>query len=227
MLDLLTSEGFQQAYFSGLLTTLVISAVSAVAAIGIGLLVAYCRMSPLSPLRWAGAVYVELFRNVPLLILLYFFYRGLQGAGLLLAPEVCGVLALSLYTGAYMTEVFRSGLLAIPKEQLDAGLSLGLSRFETYRTILIPQALRVILPPLGNLLISLNKNSSLVALITVPDLFYVIYKGAVDEFRPMEFFIIGALSYALIAWFIVGLIRGVEQLLKASHVHRGGGYAGA
>jgi His/Glu/Gln/Arg/opine family amino acid ABC transporter permease subunit len=213
MLDFLTDWSVQQAFLQGLATTLRLSFISAGLALCIGFLMAFARVSRLRPLGWLSEGYVALFRNTPLLIQLYLCYRGLQSLGLILSPELCGVMALSLYSGAYLTEVFRSGLLAIPNEQLDAGLSLGLSRFSVYRMILIPQALRVILPAVGNQLISLTKNSSLVAFITVNDLFYVVYKGAVDAFQPLEYFLEGAMLYLAVSLAISGLVRLLEHCL--------------
>lgn len=201
-----------QAILLGFGVTLKLSLLSAVFALGIGFMMAFFRISGMGWLERTAGVYVELFRNTPLLIQLYLYYRGLQSVGILLSPETCGVLALSLYTGAFFTEIFRSGLLAIPKEQLEAGTSLGLSRFDTYRLILIPQALRVILPPIGNQLISLVKNSSLLAFITVEDLFHVIYNGAVTEFRPVAYFAVGAGLYILTSLAISASIHWVEQL---------------
>ena len=197
----------QQLFFNGLVVTLKLTVLSSVAALIIGLLAAFLRHSPLKLFVMAATMYVELFRNTPLLIQLYVYYRGLQSVGLVLAPEVCGVLALSLYTGAYLAEVFRSGLSAIPQEQHDAGVSLGLNRPLVYQLVLIPQAVRIVLPTVGNQLIALMKNSSLVAFITVGDLFHVIYKGSVDEFRPMEYFLTGAMLYLSVALSIAGLVR--------------------
>lgn len=212
MEQFLTDWSVQQAFLEGLLTTLKLSAMAAALALTLGFVMAFARVSKQGWLKWPAGVYVELFRNTPLLIQLYLYYRGLQSAGLSLSPEACGVLALSLYTGAYLTEVFRSGLLAIPQPQSEAGLSLGLSRFNVYRLILVPQALRLILPAIGNQLISLVKNSSLVAFITVNDLFLVIYKGAVDQFKPVEYFLEGAALYMSVS---LTLSLGVKLIEKA------------
>lgn len=210
---LLTEPGVVDSFIQGLKTTLYLSGLSATLALLLGLAVAFVRVSECRPLRFAVAVYVEIFRNTPLLIQLYIYYRGLQGLGVTLSPETCGMIALSLYTGAYLSEVFRSGLLAIPREQTDAGLSLGLNRFRVYQMILMPQALRIVLPAVGNQLISLVKNSSLVAFITVTDLFFVVYKGAVDHFKPMEYFIVGGAMYLTLSLLISLAIRLLERLL--------------
>lgn len=212
----------QQAFWSGLTTTLRISAIATIIALTLGFVMAFARVSEQGWLKWPAGVYVELFRNTPLLIQLYIYYRGLQSAGITLTPETCGILALSLYTGAYLTEVFRSGLLAIPQTQTEAGISLGLSRFNVYRLILIPQALRLVLPAIGNQVISLVKNSSLVAFITVNDLFMVIYKGAVDQFRPLEYFLEGAALYLTVSLTISGIVKLIERrFTKASQDHNG------
>jgi polar amino acid transport system permease protein len=192
---------------------------AAVIALTLGFVMAFARVSEQGWLKWPAGIYVELFRNTPLLIQLYLYYRGLQSVGFSLSPETCGVLALSLYTGAYLTEVFRSGLLAIPQQQSEAGLSLGLSRFNVYRLILIPQALRLILPAIGNQLISLVKNSSLVAFITVSDLFLVIYKGAVDQFKPLEYFLEGAALYISVSLTLSLGIKLIERVLWKAHVN--------
>lgn len=208
----LSDWNIQQAFLEGLLTTLRLSSMSAVLALTLGFCMAFAKVSLKPWLNWPATVYVELFRNTPLLIQLYLYYRGLQSLGLILSPETCGILALSLYTGAYLTEVFRSGLLAIPVQQTEAGLSLGLNRFKVYWFILLPQAFRLILPAIGNQLISLVKNSSLVAFITVNDLFLVIYKGAVDHFQPVEYFVEGAAIYLGVSLAISGGIRLLEAL---------------
>lgn len=213
MLEFFTDASVQRAFLNGLLTTIRISLISSGFALVIGFLMAFARITPIAPLRIVAAVYVSIFRNTPLLIQLFFYYRGLQSVGIMLSPFTCGVLALSLYTGAYLTEVFRSGLQAVPKEQTDAGLSLGLDRFQVYRMILVPQAFRIALPAIGNQMISLMKNSSLVAFITVTDLFFVVYKGAVDHFLPMEYFIEGAALYLLLALTISAIIRLIERLV--------------
>ncbi len=212
--EFLLNPDVQSNFLSGLTMTLRISVISGVLALLIGLFLAFASQYHNPWLQKPAHIYKEVIRNTPLLIQLYIFYRGLQSIGLTLDPELCGILALSLYTGAYLSEVFRSGLLAIPQQQTDAGLSLGLNRLQVFVRILLPQATRIALPAVGNQLISLMKNSSLVAFITVQDLFYVIYKGAVDEFQPMEYFIEGALIYLGLSLTISGVIHGVEWFLK-------------
>lgn len=220
--NFLLNPDVQFRFLAGLLVTLKISAAAGMAALLIGFAAAFARLSPNRWLNGVAFAYTEAFRNTPLLIQLYIYYRGLQSIGVMLPPEACGILALSLYTGAYLAEVFRSGVLSIPAEQLNAGLSLGLGRFTTYRQVLVPQSLKIILPAIGNQLISLTKNSSLVAFITVADLFHVVYKGAVDYFRPLEYFLEGSALYLAVSLAIAVMIQGVARLTPGPPPPRNG-----
>jgi polar amino acid transport system permease protein len=205
---------------SGLGKTIYISVVSMGMALGLGFVFAYFRLLPNRFLNRLAFSYVELFRNIPLLIQLYFFYRGLPAVGIQLPPEMCGIIGLSLYSGAYMTEIIRSALLALPKEQLETGLCLGMSPFETYRLILIPQSVPVMIPAMTNQCINLMKNSSLLFYITVEELFHVVYQGAVDGFRPVEYFLIGAVLYMGLSWCIAGVFYLLESLFEKVLVPR-------
>jgi len=196
---------------SGIETTLMISIISAVLATAIGILTAMGTKTAWKPLALMGKTYVELFRNTPLLIQLFFFYKGLPYFGIVLSPIVCGMLALSLQSGAYLCEIFRAGLETIPREQMDSGLSLGFSKWQTYFSIMLPQALPVVIPPMGNQMISLLKNSSLVAFITVPDLFFVIYSQSAAHFEYLTFFTMGIFIYVLLNLGITQLFRMVEK----------------
>lgn len=176
------------------LVTLWLSAVASLGAILIGMVAAFSRLSSFKPLRWLAIGYIEIFRNTPLLIQLLFWYSGLQSVGVTLAPELCGIVGLSLYTGAFLAEIFRAGVLAVSAQQRDAGLALGLTPLQVYLRVLLPQAARMSLPAVGNQLASLLKNSSLLAFITVEEAFYMVYRGAVEEFRPAPYFLAGRRS---------------------------------
>lgn len=199
---------------AGLKLTVFISVTSGILALIIGTLFALGRLSDNKILRFISTAYVEFFRNTPLLIQLYIYYRGLPNLGISLEPITCGILALSLYTGAYITEVTRAGIQSIAKEQFEAAKSLGLSPFQMMQLIILPQAIRIIIPPLGNQFINLTKNSSLVSFITVTDIFYVVYKGSVDEFRFLEFFIVGCLIYMCLVGIISLFVNLFEHYLK-------------
>lgn len=168
------------------------------------------RQSKKKYIAFPASAYVEFFRNTPLLVQIYLFYYGLPNVGLNLSPILCGILGLSLYTGAYITEVARSGLQSIAKEQTEAAQALGLNKFQTMWLVIYPQAIRIIIPPLSNQYINLTKNSSLVGFITVVEAMHVIYKGIATEFRYLEFFIIGCIIYMT----IVGMISLCSNLLE-------------
>lgn len=195
---------------NGLWLTLFISVISSILAFITGVTIVFLRNTGSKPVRFLTGTYVEVIRNTPVLIQLYIWYKGFPNLDMNLPPIVCGILALSLYTGCYISEVMRSGINSIAHEQYEAARGLGLNRLQTFQLIIFPQAIRIIIPPLGSQFINLVKNSSLVSFIAVSDLFYVIYKGAVDDFRFFEFFLTGALFYML----VTGLIALASNILE-------------
>ncbi|OGI04327.1 MAG: hypothetical protein A2Y25_08660 [Candidatus Melainabacteria bacterium GWF2_37_15] len=195
----------------GIKITFFISFISSIAAFLIGLVVVYSRTMGGDFSKTFFTAFVEFIRNTPLLIQLYIVYKALPEFGIHLHPIACGIIALSIYTGAYISEVLRSGVNSITGEQYQAARGLGLNRLQTFRLIIFPQAIRIVIPPLGSQFINLVKNSSLVSFIAVTDVFYVIYKGAVDDFRFFEFFITGALIYMLLTGFIALISNSFER----------------
>ena len=150
-------------YASGLLVTLQLVGIAFVVAMGVGTLVASFRIAPAKPLNWVGGFYVETFRNVPLLVLSIIFSAGLLRAGVSLGKMSAASAALGLYTAAYIAEAIRSGVSAVSKGQVEASLSLGFTYRQTMRKIILPQAFRTVIPPIGNLIIAMIKNSAIVA----------------------------------------------------------------
>ena len=154
---------------TGLLVTLKISAVSLVLSTCFGLLAALMRMSASPVARMISRCYLEVIRNTPLLVQLFFIY-------FVLAPILgferfsAAVLALSLFEGAYASEIFRAGIMAIAREQWEGAYSLGLNRWQVYRLVILPQAIRKMLPPLTGQAVSLVKDSALVSTIAIYDL---------------------------------------------------------
>ncbi len=153
----------------GLMVTFEITGVSLVLAFSFGLITALCRLSDSYLTRMVARAYLELIRNTPLLVQLFFIYFVMAPI-FDLSRFLSAVLALSLFEGAYASEIFRAGIVSIHKGQWEAAHSLGLSTFETYRLIILPQAVRRILPPLTSQAISLVKDSALVSTIAVYDL---------------------------------------------------------
>lgn len=198
----------------GLLITLRVSILSSIFAFVLGVFVTYMRNLPNKFIRAISAVYVETARNIPLLIQLYIIYKVYPHFGLSFSPMNCGIIALSLYTGAYIAEVFRSGMNSIAQQQTQAAYGLGFNYFQTFFMITFPQAIRIVIPALGSQFISLVKNSSLVSFIAVVDIFYVIYKGAADDFRIYEFFLVGALIYMVLSGVVALITNILEKTLK-------------
>jgi len=153
----------------GLAVTFQITAVSLILAPAIGLTAALMRLSGSLVARWVARSYIELIRNTPLLVQLFFIYFVLSPV-LEISAFASAVLALSLFEGAYASEIFRAGILSIHRNQWEAAFSLGLGTWRTYRLVILPQAVRHVLPPLTSQVISLVKDSALVSTIAIYDL---------------------------------------------------------
>jgi putative glutamine transport system permease protein len=157
----------------GLQTTLLVSALGLLLALVIGVIVATLRVTTSRPLRALGASYVEFIRNVPLLVLIFFLFFALPtlpGGGIRLSGLAAGVLGLGVYTGAFVAEAIRSGIAGIPRGQLEAATASGMTYVQAMRHVVLPQAIRATIPPLGNNTINLIKNSSLVSTVSVFDI---------------------------------------------------------
>jgi His/Glu/Gln/Arg/opine family amino acid ABC transporter permease subunit len=197
--------------------TIAVSLLSFALALAIGLLVGIARISRLLPLRALATPYVQFIRGTPLLLQLFFIYYVLPYAGIVLSPFVSGVMGLTLNYSAYMAEVFRGGILAIPKGQWEAGLSTGMSRRLLLRRIILPQALRIVIPALGNFFVSIFKDSALVSVITMKDLMFSGQILAAATFKHIEIFAMVATIYFLISYPTAKLVEHVEKRLD---VHR-------
>ena len=158
------------ALLRGARTTAWLAAASIGIALVIGVLGALARVSGLRVLDGAMLAYVTLMRGVPLLVTLLFLYYGLPSLGLLLDAPTVGIAALSLTSGAYVTEIVRAGIQSVDAGQMKAARALGMSQALAMRRIVLPQALRRVLPPLTNEAITLLKNTALVSVIAIPDL---------------------------------------------------------
>lgn len=202
-------------FAEGIKTTVYISLLSSLFAFIIGIIVVFFRTLGSETTKFIATSYVEIIRNTPLLIQIYFIYKCLPDFGIMLSPINCGILALSLYTGAFISEVLRAGVNSVPAEQYRASISLGLGKIQSFRLVVFPQAIKIVIPPLGSQFINLIKNSSLVSFISVTDLFYVIYKGAVDDFRFFEFFVVGAFIYMLLTGIVALLTNILEDFFKS------------
>ena len=177
--------------------------------LALGLVLALASQLPWAPARWAVAAYVEVIRNTPLLIQIFFVYFGLPLVLVKLPAFGSGLLALTLYSAAYNAEVFRAGLEAVPYGQREAARSAGLSGWQEMRYVVLPQAVRIAFPALGNNLVSLVKNSSLVSAIGMVELMFVANDISFNNFRSFEIYGAAMLYYVVI---VLGLSRALALL---------------
>ncbi len=187
--------------------TVFVSLVSIVLAVILALLGALGRLSKSSIANGISGFYISLIRGTPLLVQVYIWYLGLPRLGIVLQPVTAGILALGVNYGAYMTEIFRAGIQAIGKGQYEAAEALGMSRVQVYRRIILPQAFRIVIPPIGNQFIAMMKDSSLVSLMSVWELSYRAQKVGRQYFRSLETFIIAAAFYWILT-VIFQLLQG-------------------
>lgn len=156
----------------GYRNTLYLVAIAFGGSLVLGTFVAVLRIAPVPMLPRLARAEVELFRNTPLLLQMSFAYLGLGSLGIRLRPFTAAAIALTLYTGAYVTETVRSGIASIGPRQMEAARSIGMTFPKTMRLVVLPQALRTVIPPLGNLMIAMVKNSAIAASIAFPELLY-------------------------------------------------------
>lgn len=200
------------ALMQGLVVTLQVSAISEVVGIALGLVIALCRLSAFAPLRYLAIGYIDFLRGIPVLVMLLWVYYGFSILfGLNLSQMQAGVIGLGCSYAAFIAEIFRSGIQAIPKGQREAGRTLGLARWQIMGYVVLPQAIRIIIPPLGNTAISMLKNSSLVAIIAVSDLMRQTMVAASETFRPFELYAAAAIIYYLLTFVTARLIAFLES----------------
>jgi len=190
--------------------TVVISAASIVLAIILALLGALGRLSENPIANGVSSFYISLIRGTPLLVQIFIWYLGLPRLGIILQPMTAGILALGVNYGAYMTEIFRAGIQAIGKGQYEAAEALGMSRAQTFRRIVLPQAFRIVIPPIGNEFIAMMKDSSLVYVMGVWELTFRAQKIGRQNFRNMETFLIAAAFY----WVLTVMFQFLQGKLE-------------
>jgi glutamate transport system permease protein len=198
------------ALLHGLLITLEIAAVAGIGALVLGVLVAAARVSPVPVLRGVAFGYVQLFLNVPLLALLVLFVFALPDVGLLMPLTTTVIVVLTVYEAAYVAEAVRSGVNTVAIGQAEAARALGLTFLQTLRLVVLPQALRAVVQPLGNVLIALVMNTALAAAVGVVELTSATNKVNLVEAQPIPIFAGAGVLYMLMA-LIIGLLSGVVE----------------
>jgi His/Glu/Gln/Arg/opine family amino acid ABC transporter permease subunit len=200
---------------SGLTTTIYISLLSMVMSAIIGFIVAIPSLAKSKILTYINIGYVEIVRAIPLLVLILWIYYGLPiMTGISFSPFVSGIIALSISESAFQAEIFRAGINSIKKAQWEAGSSLGLNFIKRLRLVILPQAIKNILPALGNQLVYVLKMSSLVSIIGIGDLTRKANELVVSTYRPLEIYTFLILEYLVLILIVSYFVRKLEKKLK-------------
>lgn len=197
---------------TGVTLLLMLAAYALASVIGMGL--ALGKLSRLWPLRGFCIVYIEVARSIPALAILFLVYFGLVPLGLTLDAFTAGMVGLALSHGAYMGEVFRGGLEALHKGQREAALAVGLTPSQAFRDVLLPQALRIVLPPALNMLVIMLRDTSLCYFITTPELMLRVRDLTSTYFLPLHLYVLAGAIYFAIAFPLSMLTRRVEARMS-------------
>jgi polar amino acid transport system permease protein len=200
---------------SGLKITLMLGMVSVVAGLGLGLVIALTRLYGVRPARIVARIYIDLFRSIPLLVLLIVIYYALPFVGLRLTPFMSAACALTLVSAAYTAEIYRAGIEAIPKGQFEASQALGLSYRHMMADVILPQAIKIVIPPLTNNCINVIKDTALASVVAMPDLLKQATQAQALEANPTPL-IVAALMYVALLWPLVLLVGRLENKYRKS-----------
>lgn len=188
-------------------TTIVLTGLAFALAMTVGTVVAAFRVSPVPPLRGAGTFWVEVWRNTPLILLFFLFFFGLPKVGVLFSAFATAVLVLGFYTSAFIAETVRAGINSVQRGQAEAARAIGLTFPQTLRIVVMPQAFRTVVAPLGSILIALTKNSSVASVISVLELTEVADRLNTATARPVAVFLGAGVAYFVLT-FPTGLATG-------------------
>jgi polar amino acid transport system permease protein/putative glutamine transport system permease protein len=201
-------------FAKGFMLTMMACALAIIGSVLIGILVASLKTSPISGLRKLGSAYTELFRNVPFVVQLFFFFYGLPELGIYIGAFETGVLALSIVGGAFVADTIRSGILSIDRGIIESAEVFGLSRFEIFKSILLPIALRVSVRPMGAVLVNLILTSSILSTIPVNELTGVSKIVAAETFRPFEVYFLLLVLYAALTFLVSQMVEFIHRRLN-------------
>jgi L-cystine transport system permease protein len=182
---------------AGIEVTIPLTLISFTLGLILALLTALARLSGVKPLEWIASFYVWIIRGTPLLVQLFIIFYGLPSVGITIPPFPAAVIGFTLSVGAYNSEIIRAAILSIPKGQWEAASSIGMTYGQSLRRIILPQATRVAVPPLGNSFISLVKDTSLAAIITVVELFRVSQQIVATNYEPLIMYMEAAVIYLI------------------------------
>lgn len=203
-------EEYQSEFIDGFFLTLKVSMTALVLSFVIGTIIAIFRISGNKGLQAFGASYVEFFRNTPLMVQVFFFYFGLASIGYKLTDFWIGSCALSIYTGAFIAEIIRAGIQAVPHGQTEAARASGLNFLQTMFHVILPQAFKLVVPPMCNQFINLVKNSSILSVIAGQDILYV-GEQAIAEYDALSVELFVAALYLIITFPLSQAVNLLER----------------
>lgn len=220
--ELATSENSYRRCFSfmpdGFLVTFKITCFSIPVAVILGVVTGLCRISSFRPVNLASSIYVEVVRGIPLLVQIFYIYYAL-GRLVTIPPMLSAVLAIGFCYGAYMGEVVRSGIEAVDRGQREAAMSLGFTPFQTMVHVILPQAMRTILAPIGNECIALLKDSTLVSVMAIADIMRRAREFASSTYAYFEAYTMVALVYLFLTLLLSKLVSKMEQRMSSYERH--------
>jgi polar amino acid transport system permease protein len=206
---------YTPALLAALERTLAYTALGFSAAVGVGMIIAVVRLAPVAPLRAVAKLYTETFKNLPLITEIYILYFGLASLGVRLNTFQAGSLALALFYGAYLSEIFRGGLQSVPPGQREAAQVLGLTPLRAFRYVTLPQAVRVALPGTSTMMVDLLKGTSLMVAIGGGELMTQGTLIASDTFQAMEVYLVIGLIYLAMCYPLAQLALFFERRMRA------------
>jgi polar amino acid transport system permease protein len=207
---------YWQVLLHGLIFTIILTLVSTVAGIAAGTMAASVRAFGPAWLGRIVVVYVELFRNTPFIVQLFFIFFGLPAAGIKLSESLAAFLAMTINLGAYSTEIIRAGIEAVPKGHIEAGVSLAMSKWEVLRYVILKQAFQKIYPALSSQIVIVMLGSAVVSQISAPDLTYAANFVQSRNFRAFEVYLVVTVIYLMLAIGTRALLRGVGRVVFRS-----------
>lgn len=213
IINILT-DSFWPILKAGLVFTMPVTIISFILGLILALFTALCRLSNLKILNVIAKFYVWIIRGTPLLVQLFIIFYGLPKIGVILDPLPSAIIAFTLSVGAYNSEVIRAAILSIPKGQWESAFSLGMSRSKALRRIILPQATRVSVPPLFNSFISLVKDTSLAATITLTEMFQVAQRVTATTYEPLWLYTEAAVVYLIFCTVLSAVQRRIESRLE-------------
>lgn len=221
-----TLEKYYSFFLQGVQNTLIIALFTVLFGTLLGILMAMAKLSNFKPLKWLATVYIEFFRGTPLMVQLMFIFYGLPMIGVTF-PDVpfienfqrfaAGIVAMSLNSCAYVAEVIRSGIQAVDYGQMEAARSLGFKKSQSMTMVILPQAIKNILPALGNEFVTVIKESSIVSVIGIADLMYRTNGVKAKNYKTLECLFIAAIIYFIMTFVSGRLISLMERRMRRGH----------